>query len=138
MQAALATQIVGAGLGAMGQMQAAKAEKAQAERNAFIGRTRAVQTATASAEGLVSELAEMRAALADNGQRGATELFRAVRATRDRERRVEFGNRMQEASDFRMQGANAMSRGRWSAIGTLASAAPSMFDLYQLRTRKNG
>lgn len=137
MQAALAANIVGAGLGAMGQLQQAKAEKAQAERNAFIGRTRAVQTATASAEGLVSELAEMRAALADNGQRGgAVELFRAVRATRDRERRVEFGNRMQEASDYRMRGRNAMAGAGMRATGTLLQAAPSMFDLYQLRTNR--
>lgn len=127
-----------AGLGAMGTMQAAKADKAQAERNAFIGRTRALQTDTASREGLNDELATMRATLGANGQTGgAFEIMRALRETRGRERRVEVGNRMQEAADWQMQGKNALTQGRWKAAGQLASAGPSLFDLYQLRG-KNG
>lgn len=127
-----------AGLGAMGTMQAAKADKAQAERNAFIGRTRALQTDTASREGLNDELATMRATLGANGQTGgAFEIMRALRETRGRERRVEVGNRMQEAADWQMQGKNALSQGRAKAMTQLASAGPSLFDLYQLRG-KNG
>lgn len=125
-----------AGLGAIGTMQGAKAEKAQAERNAFIGRTRALQTDIAARDGLNDELATMRATLGSNGQPGgAFELMRALRQTRGRERRIEVGNRMQEASDWRMQGKNALSQGRWKAATQLASAGPSMFDLYQLRGR---
>lgn len=140
MQAAipLALQAGTAALGAVGTMSAAKADKAQAERNAFIGRTRAIQTDTSAREGLNDELATMRATLGANGQPGgAFELMRALRQTRGRERRVEVGNRMQEASDWRMQGKNAMSAGRWKAASQIVSAGPSMFDLYQLRG-KNG
>lgn len=141
MQAAaipLMLNVASAGLGAMGTMQGAKAEKAQAERNAFIGRTRALQTDADARGGLSDELATMRATLASNGQAGgAFELMRALRETRGRERRVEVGNRMQEASDWRMQGKNALAQGRAKAVGQLASAGPSMFDLYQLRG-KNG
>ena len=127
-----------AGLGAMGTMQAAKADKAQAERNAFIGRTRALQTDTSAREGLADELATMRATLGANGQTGgAFEIMRALRETRGRERRVEVGNRMQEVSDWQMQGKNALAKGRMGALTQIAKAGPSLFDLYQLRG-KNG
>lgn len=133
-QAALIANIAGAGLGAVGTMQAAQAEKAQAERNSFIGRTRAIQTDTAAREGMNDELASMRATLAANGQQGgALEIMRSLRETRGRERRIEVGNRMQEASDWQMQGKNAMARGRSQAMGQLFKAGPSLFDLYQLR-----
>lgn len=132
-QAALIASIAGAGLGAVGTMQAAKAEKAQAERNAFIGRTRALQTDTAAREGMNDELATMRATLASNGQSGgAFEIMRALRETRGRERRIEVGNRMQEVADWRMQGRNAMAKGRAGAMTGLMKAGPSLFDLYQL------
>lgn len=137
--APLALQAASAGLGAMGTMQGAKAEKAQAERNAFIGRTRALQTDTAAREGLNDELATMRATLASNGQAGgAFELMRALRDTRGRERRVEVGNRMQEASDWRMQGKNALAQGRSKALSQVASAGPSLFKIYAMRGGANG
>lgn len=139
MQAAaipLLFQAGSAALGAVGTMSAAKAEKAQAEKNAFIGRTRAMQTDIAAREGLNDELATMRATLGSNGQPGgAFELMRALRQTRGRERRIEVGNRMQEAADWRMQGKNALSSGKWKAASQVVSAGPSMFDLYQLRGR---
>lgn len=135
-QAALIANIAGSAFGALGTMQAAKAEKAQAERNAYIARTRAVQTDVAAREGLAGELATMRATLAANGQRGGAEtLFDALVAARGRERRVEFGNRMLEASDWRMQGRNAMAKGRSGALAQMFGGAQSMFDLYQLRKR---
>lgn len=138
-QAALIASIASAGLGAVGTMQGAKADKAQAERNAFIGRTRALQTDAAAREGMNDELATMRATLAANGQPGgAMEIMRALRDTRGRERQVEYGNRMQEASDWRMQGRNALAGGRSKAAGQLFSAGPSIFDLYQLRRGTNG
>lgn len=134
-QAALITNVVGGVMGAAGAMSGAKAEKAQAERNAYIGRTRAIQTNASSREGLNDEMATMRATLAANGQGGgAFELMQALRRTREGERRIEVGNRNREASDWRMQGRNAMARGRAGAMSSLFSAAPSMFDLYQLRT----
>lgn len=133
-QAALIANVAKAGLGAFGTMQAAKADKAQAERNAFIGRTRALQSDTSARQGMNDELSTMRATLAANGQGGgAMEIMRALRETRGRERRVEYGNRMQEASDWQMQGRNAMARGRAKALGQVVSAGPSLFDLYQMR-----
>lgn len=139
MQAGPILQIAGAGFGALGSLAAGKAEKAQAERNAYIGRTRAIQTDTDARAGLNDELATMRATLAGNGQvGGAMEIMRALRETRGRERRVEFGNRMQEASDWRMQGKNAMSSARSAAFGHVLKGAPSLFDLYQLRKNPNG
>lgn len=133
-QASLIANAASGVLGAVGTMQGAKAEKAQAERNAYIGRTRAIQTDTSAREGLNDELATMRATLAANNQSGgAFEIMRALRETRGRERRIDVGNRMTEASDFRMQGRNALARGRSKAASQLASAGPSLFDLYQLR-----
>ena len=137
MQAALIANIAGAALGAMGTMQAAKAEKAQAERNAYIGKTRAMQTDTAIRGETLDDMAAMRATLAANGQTAgsAVELFRALRDSRSQQRRVEFSNRMQEASDWRMQGRNALSQGRWKAASQLASAGPSLFQIYAMRGR---
>ena len=133
-QAALIANIASAGLGAMGTMQGAKAEKAQAERNAFIGRTRALQTDAASREGMNDELATMRATLAANGQPGgAMEIMRALRETRGRERQVEYGNRMQEASDWRMQGRNALAGGRAKAATLLPDAGLSLFKIWEMR-----
>lgn len=137
--AGLATgaRLGGAGFGMAGALSQGKADKAQAERNAYIARTRAIQTDTAAREGLVDEMGAMRAVLATNGQQpqGAVELIRHLRQTREKERRVEFGNRMQEAADWRMQGKNAMSAGRSRALGSILTGAQSMFDLYQIRNR---
>lgn len=133
-QAALIANAAQAGFGAIGTMQAAKADKAQAERNAFIGRTRALQSDTSARQGLNDELSTMRATLAANGQGGgALEIMRALRETRGRERRVEYGNRMQEASDWQMQGRNAMARGRAKALGQIPDFGLSLFKLSQLR-----
>lgn len=137
MQAAAIPLLASAGSAAFGGLAtlgAAKAEKAQAERNAFIGRTRAAQTDTSARASLNDELATMRATLAANGQQGgAIEIMRSLREVRGRERRIEVGNRMQEAADWRMQGKNALVQGRAKAFARFASAGPSLFDLYQLR-----
>ena len=133
-QAALIANMASAGFGAVGAMQAAKADKAQAERNAFIGRTRALQADTAERTGLNDELSTIRATLAANGQTGGTfEIMRALRETRGRERRVEVGNRMQEASDWRMQGRNALVKGRAEALTKLPEFGLSLFKLSQIR-----
>ncbi|MFC3168703.1 hypothetical protein [Paracoccus fontiphilus] len=133
-QAALISEMASAGFGAMGAMAEARAQKAHAERNAFIGRTRAIQTDTAERAGLNDELSTIRATLAANGQRGgAFEIMRALRETRGRERRVEVANRMQEAADWRMQGRNALVKGRAEALTELPRFGLSLFKLSQLR-----
>jgi hypothetical protein len=124
-------------LGGMAESAAAKGEKRHAEINAYIGRTRAIQTATEASEGLESELATMRAILAANNQRaGAStiELFNELRRVRGRERRIEYGNRMQEAADWRLAARNADARASGASFGSFIKAGPSLFDLYDLKT----
>ncbi|GGE29907.1 hypothetical protein GCM10011360_17460 [Primorskyibacter flagellatus] len=129
----------GAGIAAGASALAkSRGEKEQAEINAFTGRTRAIQTDTASRQGLESELGSLRAAMGANGQApsvGTFEMVNELRATRDRERRINFGNRMSEAADWRMAGKNAASAGKWGFAGGLVQAGPSLFDLYQYKRK---
>ena len=114
----------------------AKGEKQRAEVNAYIGRTRAIQTDTDARVGLNDELATMRAALAANGQRqnvGTMAIFDELRKQRGRERRVEVGNRMSEAADWKMAGKNAAAKGKSALFGGLIKAGPSLFDLYNYK-----
>lgn len=132
----LILKAAGAAFTGVQAFSAAKAEKQNAETNAFIGRTRAMQTDTSARQGLTSELATMRNVLAANGQAAGVstfEIFKDLRSSRDRERRVAFSNEMSRVHDFNQQGANAMSRGRAGLLVGLANAGPSMFDLYQRR-----
>jgi hypothetical protein len=115
-------------------MQAAKGEQQRAEANSYIGRTRAIQTDTASRNGLESELAAIRTVFGANQQKpnvGVMDMLNEIRTIRDRDRRIEVSNRMSEASDWRLAGKNAGKQATgalWSGIGR---AAPSMFDFYQ-------
>ena len=114
----------------------AKAEKKRAEINAYIGRTRAIQTDTDARVGLNDELATMRAALASNGQKqnvGTMALFDELRKQRGRERRVEVGNRMSEVADWKMAGKNASAKASSAMLGGVLKAGPSLFDLYQYK-----
>ena len=130
---AIATKALGGLFGGVSAYQGAQATKEGAEINAFIGRTRAIQTDTAAREGLSSELASMRAAFAASGQRpgvGTAEVMRELRRVRGRERRVEVGNRMQDASGLKMAAANAGMEARAGLVGGFLKAGPSIFDLY--------
>ena len=114
----------------------AKGEKKRAEINAYIGRTRAIQTDTDARVGLNDELATMRAALASNGQKqnvGTMALFDELRKQRGRERRVEVGNRMSEVADWKMAGKNASAKASSAMLGGVLKAGPSLFDLYQYK-----
>lgn len=133
--AALAASASSSILGGMSARSAAQAEKRQAEANAYIGRTRAIQTDTAARESLSSELGNMRAVLGANQQGtnvGTFEMFQELRSVRDRERRVEVGNRMQEVYDFQTAGRNAQAQGNAAMLSGLAGSAQSLFSLYQL------
>lgn len=121
--------------GAFGLMQA-QGEKERAQVNAYIGRTRAIQTDVSARSGMESELGAMRNVMAANQQRpnvGTAEIFNDLRNVRGRERRIEFGNRMSEAADWRMQGRAAAGRGAAAMFGGLIKAGPSLMDLYELR-----
>lgn len=113
-------------------MQAANGEKFRADINSYVGETRYVQTNTAHRQGLESELGEIRAGFAANGQRPMSanlELLNEVRRVRNRERRINVGNEKRGAMDSRIAGKNAMARGRASLLNGLGNAAPSLFDL---------
>lgn len=119
------------GLAGFGQ---AKAEQKQAKINAFIGRTRAVQTDSEARRGLDSELGQMRNVMGANQQApgvGTFEVMQELRETRDRERRINVGNRNSEAAQYRMQGKAAGSKAMGALIGGGIKAGPSLFDLYQ-------
>jgi hypothetical protein len=118
----------------IGNKQAANAEADAARVNSYIARTRAAQADTDARAGLNDELGNMRAALGQNNQApnvGTFEVFRELREVRNRERRVEVGNRNNEARNFTTAANNAKSRASWAMPMAFAKAGTSMFDLYQ-------
>lgn len=129
------TAIAG-GLSAAGQ---ASGEKTRAENNAYIGRTRAMQLDTNARTDLGSELATLRSTLSANGQGvnvGTMEVMKDLRGTRSRERRIEFGNQMQQAADWRMEAKNAGAKRTGAMLGGLINAGPSILDLYELKRQR--
>jgi hypothetical protein len=113
----------------------AKSQQKAAQVNAFIGRTRAIQTDTSARDGLNSELATMRATFAANGQRpnvGTMAMFDELRKVRGRERRIEMGNRQQEAASYRTEAANYGRKGDAAMLAAAGRAAPSIFSIYDL------
>lgn len=118
----------------IGDYQQGKAQQEQGEINAFIGRTRAMQADTTAREGLSDELATLRATLGAGGANvGTASFFDELRRVRGQERRIAYGNRMQEAAGYQQQGQAAGRAGAFGLAGGLAKAGPSLFDLYQLR-----
>lgn len=133
---ALGAQAGGQILGGLGAARDAKAQKQQAEINAYIGRTRAIQTDVAARESLAGELANFRTVMATNAQRpsvGTYEIMQDLRDVRGRERRVEVANRNQESAAYRMQAKAYGATARLAPLLGLAKAASPLYDLYQLR-----
>lgn len=125
----------------MAGRRAAMAEKQRADNNAFIGRTRAIQTSTAMREDLNSELGTMRAVMATNGQRpnvGTFEMMRELRDVRSRERRIAYGNEMMGVYDQQMASRNAQDAGRAAMIGGITKAAGPLMDLYSYKRKNRG
>jgi len=123
------------GIAGFGQ---AKAEKKQAQINAFIGRTRAIQTDAEARNGLNSELGSMRNVMGANQQKagvGTFDMMQELRDTRNRERRINVGNRNAEAASSRMQAKAAGSRAMGALIGGGIKAGPSLFDLYDYKRK---
>lgn len=113
---------------------AANAEARRAEINAFIGKTRAIQTGNAARTNLESEVASMRSVFAANGQpmdSAAFDLVSRVREIRGGERRIAVDNEMAGVRDFQMQAANARQRAFGSMLSGFGKALPSLFDLAQ-------
>jgi hypothetical protein len=120
---------------------AAMGEKQLAETNAYIGRTRAIQTSAAMAEDLNSELSSMRAVFAANQQRpnvGTFELMQELRDVRSRERRIAYANEMAGVYDARMQAQNAKAKARAAMLGGISEARQPVFDLYDYANKNRG
>lgn len=123
-------------MGGMAARAKAKGERQQAENNAFIGETRAIQTATGISEQLRSEMATFRSTLAANGQGlngGTLPFLREMRRVRGREARIGVANERQGAADWRMQGQNAAAGGRAAMLQGVLGAGPSLFHMATLR-----
>ncbi len=111
----------------------ARAEQKQAQVNAFIGKTRAIQTEAAAREGMNSELATMRAAFASAGERlnvGTAAITDELRKVRTRERRTAVANELIGASDWSRYAASAGQKANMSVLGGVIGGAPSAFNLY--------
>ncbi|MDR9393989.1 MAG: hypothetical protein RI571_06630 [Roseovarius sp.] len=114
----------------------AKAEQERGEINAYIGETRATQTATTNVEQLNSELGTLRATLAQNGQgmnAGTMPFFNELSRVRLREGRIQSNNERMGAEDSRMQAKAAGQRAAWAPVIGIGKAAPSLYDMWQLR-----
>jgi hypothetical protein len=115
--------------------QAGEAAAKQSDINAYIGRTRAMQSDTVSRQNMESELGTARAAIRANQQGGSVgtfELLRDLRETRGRERRIERGSYMQQVWDFESQARNSRRKGAWGIPMGVARAVPSILDLYRV------
>lgn len=113
----------------------AKASQRQNQRNAYIARTRALQQDAYDRRSLADELATMRTTFAanDQGQNvGTFEMYRSLRDMRERERKVNFQNRILEQADFQTAARNDGRQATWGFFGGLARAGQSIFDLYQV------
>ncbi|MDB6151470.1 MAG: hypothetical protein JWQ44_2918 [Chthoniobacter sp.] len=120
-------------MGGMAGNAQAQGEKQRAEANAYIGKTRAINTTASSAESLNDELATLRATFAANGQRpsvGNNAIFDKLYQVRSREGRIAAGNDMSASYDWQRQAQNAGRAGFGSIVGGFGQAAPSIFDLY--------
>ena len=81
---ALGAQVGSSIFGGLSGAAEAKGEKQRAEANAYIGRTRAIQTDTDARQGLNDELATMRATFATNDQKpgvGTLAIFNELRSS---------------------------------------------------------
>lgn len=129
---ALALKIGSAAASGAAGFGKAQAEKKNAEINAFIGRTRAIQTGADATRGLNSELGQLRNVMGANQQKagvGTFEVMQELRETRGRERNINVGNRNAEAASYRMKSKAAGQAGAFALIGGAMKAGPSLFDL---------
>lgn len=137
----LALQAGSGFLEGMAGRRAAMAEKQRADNNAFIGRTRALQTSAAMRQDLNSELASMRAVMATNQQRpnvGTFEMMRELRDTRARERRIAYGNEMMGVYDQQTVARNAKAEAGAATLAGITKAAGPLMDLYQYKRKNRG
>lgn len=131
----LAIQAASAIASGVSGMMAAQGEKRRAEVNAYIGRTRAIQTGTVARQNLESELGGYRNVLATNGSpmdSANFDLLSEVRGIRERERRIGVSNEMSGVYDQQMAAKNAQAKGFGSLISGFGRAAIPLYNLTQL------
>lgn len=112
-------------LGGVSAYSRAMGEKRRAEVNAYIGKTRAINTTADSAEALMSNLATLRTTFAANGQRpsvGNSAIFDDLIRTSGREGRIAAGNDMSAFYDWGRQAANARVTAMSGLIGGCGGA----------------
>lgn len=112
----------------------AQAEARRAEINAYIGKTRAIQTGNAARTSLESEVGSMRSVFAANGQSmdsASWDLMQRVRNIRQGESRIAVANEMAGVDDYRMQAQNAKMQGFGALLSGFGKALPSLFDIAQ-------
>jgi hypothetical protein len=122
-------------LSGVSAMQQAKAKRAQAERNAFFGETRARQTAVGIGDQLNSEMST-KATVAANRQDlngGTMPAIREMSRTMGRDARVGVAHERQGAAGWRMPGRNAMAAERADMLQGIVCAGPSLFSSNEYR-----
>lgn len=137
-----AAMLVAGAAGSIAEGQAKKAEAddqaRQADINAYIGKTRAIQTDVDARRGLESELSTMRATFASNNQRpnSATAMMMGeLRTARNDERRINVANANQVAGDYMTSADNNRKAGRRAATIGFVRAVPNMFSLIDLKKK---
>lgn len=127
---ALALNAVGSIAGGMAGASEAKAAQLQAQTNAFIGETRALQTDAAAREGMESELAQARAAIGVGGLNSGTFGFLSdIREKRGRGRSIAVGNERAQARDQALRASVLGRSARFSMLGGVLGAAPNIFSV---------
>lgn len=126
----LITQAGGAIMAGRANAQRAAEMKQQEEINAEWGRIRANQTDTAARLGLEDDLSTYRAVMNANDtgvNSGTIGLLEEARTIRQRDRRIEVGNRNREATDAERRAAT-YKPGLEMSMGFMR-ALPSLFQL---------
>jgi hypothetical protein len=128
---ALGAQALGGIAGGIADYQSAAAAKQQAQINAYIGKTRAIQTDGQARETLNRNLGSLRAGLASAGQGvnlGSAFLFDSYRKASSDQRSIDYGNAMSQSLTYKSQ-ARTIHPGMAFLAGA-GQAAPSLFGLY--------
>ena len=117
--------------GAMAARGQAKAERERANINAYIGRTRAIQTGAAGYRRLTSKLATLRATMRANGQTDGGVMARQIRQDIGRDIRLSVANEMTRVNDYRYEARAARSRGRQAFMMAAVQGGRSLFQMHE-------
>lgn len=137
MEAATASLALTAGssiLGGVSSYNQAKGMQDQANLNASIARTRALQADASSRQSMEQQLGNMRTAFAQGGIKpgvGTLNLLDSYRQTQAQDRTITKANNVAQAGAYDLQAQSYGSAANGALIQGLGKAGPSIFDLYQ-------